>query len=112
MSDQPSSILDIATVGVDREMCQTAATCLAYRMYELDDESKAVLLTKNGLNSDEPSNPMTTADGFVQVDDLINPDNLSPEAFRELILESAKACPFNAIIVRDAAGKQIWPEEF
>ena len=99
----------IASVGVDREICQTAATCLAYRMYELDDESKAVLLTKNGLNSDDPANPLADRDGFVQVDDLLNEEGLDPEALRELILESAKACPFNAIIVRDEAGNQVWP---
>ena len=97
------------SVGVDREICQTAATCLAYRMYELDDESKAVLLTKNGLNSDDPRNPMSDQDGFVNLDDLLNEDQLSPKAFQELVLESAKACPFNAIIVRDAEGKQLWP---
>jgi ferredoxin len=99
----------ISFVGVDREICQTAATCLAYRMYELDDESKAVLLTKNGLNSDDPSNPMTDRDGFVRVDDLVNDEQLPLEELRALVLESAKACPFNAIIVRDAEGKQIWP---
>jgi len=99
----------ITSVGVDREICQAAATCLAYRMYELDDESKAVLLTKNGLNSDDPSNPMTTRDGYVKVEDLLNEDNLGIEELRALVLESAKACPFNAIIVKDEQGRQVWP---
>ena len=98
-----------AIVGVDRELCQTAATCLAYQVYELDDESKAVLLTKNGLNSDDPENPLADAAGYVRLDDLINPNALSPERMQELAMESAKACPFNAIIVKDTEGNQLWP---
>lgn len=97
-----------ATVMVDRDMCQTAATCLAYHVYELDDESKAVLLTKNGSNSDEPDNELAI-DGEVAIKDLKNPDNRSLEEMQALVLESAKACPFNAIIVKDADGNQIWP---
>ena len=100
-----------ATVRVDRDMCQTAATCLAWHIYELDDESKAVLLTNNGQNSDEPSNPLTTSDGEVKVEDLLNPSSVGLEEMRALVLESAKACPFNAIIVKDKSGKQIWPLE-
>lgn len=100
----------VASVAVDRQMCQTAATCLAFHIYELDDESKAVLLTKNGSNSDDPKNPLATAEGSVLVEDLLNDDNMSIEEMRALVLESAKSCPFNAIIVKDANGKQIWPE--
>ncbi|MEI6478289.1 MAG: ferredoxin [bacterium] len=100
-----------ATVQVDRDMCQTAATCLAYHVYELDDESKAVLLTRNGSNSDEPSNPLTTPDGTVLIEDLLIPDSIDINEMRALVLESAKACPFNAIIVKDAEGNVIWPKE-
>jgi ferredoxin len=85
-------------------------TCLAWNIYELDDESKAVLLTKNGSNSDEPSNPLTATDGTVLVKDLLNTDDVSLEEMQERVLESAKICPFNAIIVKDAEGNQIWPE--
>jgi len=109
MSNEEINTDSIGSVGVDREMCQTAAVCLAYRMYELDDEAKAVLLTKNGLNSDDPANPQTTGEGFVNLADLQNPDNLSPEELQALILESAQACPFNAIIVRDIDGRVVWP---
>jgi len=99
-----------ATVRVDREICQAAATCLAFHMYELDDESKAVLLTKNGLNSDDPNNPLTTSDGTVKIEDLLNPNGeKSLEEMQALALESAQICPFNAIIVHDADGNQIWP---
>lgn len=99
---------EVYSVLVDREMCQTAAICLAYNIYELDDESKAVLLTKNGLNSDDPSNPLAS-EGEVVVEDLVNADSASVEEMRAMVLESAKACPFNAIIVKDKFGNQIWP---
>ena len=97
------------SVGVDREMCQTAAICLAYNIYELDDEAKAILLTKNGSNSDDPSNVLATKDGYVDIADLLNSDEKTLEEMQELVLESAKMCPFNAIIVRDSEGNVIWP---
>lgn len=96
----------VASVGVDRDLCITAAVCLAYGMYDLDDEAKAVLLTRNGQTSDDPGNPMAT-DGFVNLNDIQDPE--SGDALRLKVLESARACPFGAIIVRDAAGKQLWP---
>lgn len=97
-----------ATVTVDRMLCQTAATCLAYNIYELDDEARAVLLTNNGLNSDDPANPLSR-DGEVSVESLLNEDSVSLEEMRELVMESARACPFNAIIVKDEAGQILWP---
>ncbi|MBU6389145.1 ferredoxin [Patescibacteria group bacterium] len=101
----------VASVGVNRDTCQAAATCLAYQVYELDDESKAVLLTRNGSNSDESDNPLATAEGFVRIEDLLNDQRVSRETMQALVLESAQACPFNAIIVKDADGNQIWPQE-
>jgi ferredoxin len=97
------------SISVDRDMCQSAATCLAFHMYELDDEVKAVLLTNNGLNSDEPRNPLVIGNGEVLISDLLNPEGKTAEEMRALALESAKICPFNAIIVRDAEGSIIWP---
>jgi len=97
------------SVGVDREMCQTAAVCLAYRMYELDDEGKAILLTKNGLNSESEDNPLRDAEGYVKIDDLINPEDKTPEEMAQQALDAAKLCPFNAIIVKDKDGNQVWP---
>ena len=82
---------------------------MAYHIYELDDEAKAVLLTKNGSNSDDPNNVLATKDGFVQVEDLLNEDNKDIDEMRRMVLESAKICPFNAIIVKDKDGNQIWP---
>jgi ferredoxin len=99
-----------ASVGVDREKCLTAAICLAYNIYELDDEAKAVLLTRNDSNSDDPGNALQQ-DGYVAVEDLVNEASVPLEEMRRLVLESAKACPFNAIIVKDADGKVIWPQE-
>jgi ferredoxin len=99
-----------ASLSVDRALCQSAAVCLAYAMYELDDEEKAVILTANGSNSDEPTNPLAQA-GEVKIEDLKNTANLSLEKLRELALESAKACPFNAIIVKDNQGRIIWPPQ-
>jgi ferredoxin len=98
---------NVFSIGVDRDLCQTAATCLAYDFYELDDEAKAVLLTKNGLNSDAPDNELVT-DGFVKISDLMPiPDDIS--VAQKKALDSALACPFNAIIVKDKDGQQLWP---
>jgi ferredoxin len=109
MNDESSDpALQIAFVGVDRDLCQTAATCLAYHLYELDDESKAVLLTANGSNSDEPGN-VQSVEGYVSMQDLLNPSSISKEEMQRLVLESAKACPFNAIIAKAADGTVIWP---
>jgi len=96
------------TVEVDRELCLTAAICLAYGIYELDDEGKAVILTSNGSNSDEPGNPLQQ-DGRVLLSDLIDSGAMTEEELKERVYASAQACPFNAIIVRDANGTPIWP---
>jgi ferredoxin len=107
--EEKNFIPRVQSVQVDRELCQSAATCLAWNIYELDDESKAVLLTSNGLNSDDIQNTLASPDGTVLVSDLVNEDNQSLTSMQEAVLESAKSCPFNAIIVRDDQGNQIWP---
>lgn len=96
------------SVSVDRMLCQTAATCLAYNIYELDDEAKAVLLTKNGLNSDDPANPLSK-DGEVLLSDLVDGGAANLAELQDLVLESARACPFNAIIVKNTDGTILWP---
>jgi ferredoxin len=97
------------SVTIDREMCQTAAVCLAYHIYELDDLGKAVLLSKNGLTDDDRITMDDAMEQTVLVDDLVNPDGKSPEEMRKLVLESAKICPFHAIIVKDREGKTLYP---
>jgi ferredoxin len=98
----------ITQVTVDRDMCFSAASCLAYSIYELDDEAKAVILTKNGLNSDDPINELAE-NGTVAVESLRLTEDYTPEALQAMLLESAQSCPFGAIILHDSAGKQVWP---
>lgn len=97
------------SITIDREMCQTAAVCLAYHMYELDDQGKAVLLSNNGLTDEERADMDDAMEQTVLIDDLVNPEGKSPEEMRRLALESAKICPFNAIIVKDKDGNTLWP---
>ena len=94
---------------MDRDACQTAAICLQYQldetkpMYELDDESLAVIKTTANAKED--------ADGYIDLKEVAGYDESKKEQMEEIALESAKNCPFNAIIVTDDAGKVIWPEE-
>ncbi|MFH1171942.1 MAG: ferredoxin [bacterium] len=69
-------------VVVDRNVCISAADCvaLAPETFELDAEGKAIV--KNPIGNDLPT-----------------------------ILEAAKACPVACIYVYDDAGKQLWPEQ-
>lgn len=69
------------TVHVDRDLCIGAATCvlMAPFAYNLDDEAKAVLL-ESIIND--------------------NPDD---------VLEGAKSCPVDAIIIKDEKGTIIYP---
>jgi len=95
-------------VKVDRDACQTAATCLMFQfnqkdlLYELDDESIAVLKTKDGRS---------VSDEWVEIEDLAGYDASKDKSLREILVDSAKACPFNAIIVEDDNGKVVWPDE-
>lgn len=68
-------------VVVDRDVCISAADCVAIApdTFELDAEGKAIV--KN-----------------IDVKDLA------------LILEAAKACPVACIYLYDDAGNQLWPE--
>lgn len=69
------------TVTIDRNLCIGAATCIAVapKAYALDKENKAIILPTIGEESDQT------------------------------LLDSAKACPVAAIIVKDETGKQIYP---
>lgn len=100
---------EIKSIYVDRDVCITAAVCLMYDFYELDDEGKAVLLTNNNDDSGNPDNVLLNGDGSVDIASLANSKGLSIAEMRELALESAKACPFNAIIVKNESGETVWP---
>jgi len=96
-------------IKVDREACQTAAICLQYQlnpnelMYELNDDSIAVIKTKEGATPAD-------AEGWVKLEDVAGYDPQNPEKMRDIALDSAKNCPFNAILV-EVDGQIIWPEE-
>lgn len=94
---------------VNRDLCQTAATCLAFKFFELDDEAKAVILTQNGQNSDQPGNPQSDSEGLVELENLAHLEGLSDLEIQTMVMESAKLCPFGAIIVYSQTGEQLWP---
>lgn len=80
-------------VKVDRDLCISAASCIALlpEVFELDDEGKAVIKSlKNAKTSD-----------WTLAQDL--------SADSKMIIEAARSCPTNAIIVEDDDGKQIYP---
>ncbi len=95
-------------VKIDKDACQTAATCLQFQLsdektlYELDDDSIAVLKTKDG---------QAVGDEWVDIKELAGYDETKDVKMREILLDSAKACSFNAIVIEDDNGKVIWPEE-
>lgn len=85
-------------VKVDRQLCIGAASCVAVapNTFELDSEGKAVIKKKDGSMTSD----------FVNYQD-INDNETN-------ILNSAKSCPVNAIIIVevDEAGnevRQVWP---
>lgn len=88
---------------IDKEACQSAGVCLTFtnrgeKIYQFDDKNKAEIITKDGKK---------VQDQWVDIKEI------SDQPDRELektILDSAKSCPFDAIIVIDDQGKQLWPE--
>lgn len=80
-------------VRVDRDLCIGAASCVALlpEVFELDEEGKAVLKRLSGNKSSD----------WADMKDL--------PAEVKMVLEAARACPTNAIIVEDDNGKQIYP---
>lgn len=67
---------------VNKELCTSVASCVA--------------IAANTYELDE--------EGLAQV----KKQNGDPD---EVILEAAKSCPVNAILVYDQEGKKIWPQE-
>jgi len=80
-------------IRVDRELCIGAASCLALlpEVFELDEEGKAVIIDKDGNKTSD------------------NTDYSKIPIDAKLILEAARSCPTNAIIIEDDNGKQIYP---
>lgn len=85
-------------VKVDRDLCIGAASCVAVapKTFELDSEGKAVIKKKDGS--------MTS--------DYVSYSDIDDEETN--ILNAAKSCPTNAIIIVevDETGKeirQVWP---
>lgn len=78
---------------VRRELCQSAATCVAMApdIYALDDEFKAVV---------KDEKPEQDTEFIMDVD----------EKKLKSVLDGAKACPYNAIEVYDTqTGKKLYP---
>jgi ferredoxin len=85
-------------VKVDRELCIGAASCTAVspNAFDLDSEGKAVIKNKNGT----------------QTSDWTNENDV--DAPHEEILNAAKSCPVDAIVIVETDDKgnelrQIWP---
>jgi ferredoxin len=80
-------------VRVDRELCISAASCVALlpEVFELDSEGKAVMKQLTGEKTSE----------------WTDYSKLSAEA--QMVLEAAKSCPTSAIIIEDDQGKQVYP---
>ncbi|MFA4937335.1 MAG: ferredoxin [Patescibacteria group bacterium] len=80
-------------IKVDRDLCISAASCIALlpEVFELDEEGKAVIKNKDG----------------VKTSDWTDYSKLPSDA--QKILEAARSCPTNAVIIEDDSGKQIYP---
>ena len=91
---------------VDSDACQSATTCIAFtiddqEIYELDDENKASIITKDNDK---------IQDKWVDIKNVNGAGDIKENELEKIILDSAKGCPFNAIMVENDKGKQIWPE--
>jgi ferredoxin len=72
----------IKEIHVDRELCIGAASCIAVAPEVYELDGENKAVVKK----------------YSGVDD-------------QTILDSAKSCPTNAIILKDENGKQVWPEQ-
>jgi ferredoxin len=81
MADSSKKKIRKWTIKVDRNLCIGAASCIAVapKAYKLDEENIAVILDTADQETDGT------------------------------LLDSAKACPVAAIIIKDENGKQIYP---
>jgi ferredoxin len=88
----------VAKIKVDRDLCISASSCVvaADSVFELDDESKAVVKLKDDKKNSGP----------VAISDLAD-----QSVTEDMLIEAAKACPTDAIFLYDESGEQIYPEQ-
>ena len=72
----------IGKIEIDREKCISVASCVAIDPDTYELDAEGKAVVKNPNSGDAAK-----------------------------ILEGAKSCPVNAIVVYDEAGKKIWPQE-
>ena len=79
-------------ICVEREKCISANSCVAIlpEVFELDEEGIAIIKKET-----------QKADGSTKIDKV--------KITKETILDSARSCPTDAVIVEDDNGKQIHP---
>ncbi|MBU1038612.1 ferredoxin [Patescibacteria group bacterium] len=78
---------------VDRDLCISAASCVALlpEVFELDDEGKALIKNLAGSKTSDWT------------------DLKQLPADIQAIMEAARSCPTDAIIIEDDNGQQIYP---
>lgn len=88
-------------IKVDRDLCIGAGSCVAVapKVFELDGEGKAIILKKDGSK-----NETSDFSNHTEIDDI-----------EENILNAAKSCPVNAIIIVEVDDqgneiRQVWPQ--
>lgn len=72
----------IKTIKINREACITASSCVAIAPNVFEIDDEGKAVLKDTKGADENT-----------------------------ILEAAKSCPVDAIVLEDENGKQIWPEK-
>ncbi len=84
-------------IQVDRDLCIGAASCIAVypEIFELDEESKAIMLKKDGNHTSDK----TTID-------LLSCANVDDDK----LLLAAQSCPTAAIFLYDEEGNMVYPE--
>lgn len=85
-------------IKVDRDLCIGAASCVAVypEIFALDEESKAVILKKDGSQTSDHTSVDLLACGEIDDDQL---------------LLSAQSCPTAAIFLYGEDGTQLYPEQ-
>ena len=69
-------------IKIDRELCISVATCVQVAPKTFELDDEGIAIIKDSKGDDQAT-----------------------------VLQAAKSCPVNAIIVHDDDGKQLWPEK-